>query len=74
MYAGSFRIYMEQRTVIHFFMLNGLKAGAIHTELESVYGTGALAPPTLKKWWGRFYQGRTDLFDEPRVRKPIANT
>jgi hypothetical protein len=44
---------MEQRDVIRFFALAGLKAKAIHTELESVYGPEALALPTVKKWWRR---------------------
>jgi hypothetical protein len=40
---------MEQRAVIRFFTLKGLKAKAIHTELESVYGGESLALLTVKK-------------------------
>jgi hypothetical protein len=36
--------------VNRFFTLKGLKARAIHTELESVYGPEALALPTMKRW------------------------
>jgi hypothetical protein len=37
---------MEQRAVIHFFTLKGLKARAIHTELKSMYSPEALALPS----------------------------
>jgi hypothetical protein len=40
---------MKQRVVIRFFKPKGLKAKAIHAELESVYGGEALALPTVKK-------------------------
>jgi hypothetical protein len=40
---------MEQRVMILFLTLKGLKARAIHTELKSVYVPDALALPTMKK-------------------------
>jgi transposase len=64
---------MEQRAVIPFFTLKGLKARAIHTTFESVYGPEALARPTVKKWRGRSHQGETDLFDSPRSGRPMMN-
>jgi transposase len=63
---------MEQRAVIRFFTLKGLKAKAIHAELESVYGGEALALPTVKKWRKRFQEGRRDLFDDPRSGRPLT--
>jgi hypothetical protein len=39
---------MEQRAVICFFTPKGLKAKAIHAELESVYEGEALALRTVK--------------------------
>jgi hypothetical protein len=51
MHADSFMISMERRLMNRLFMHKELKARAIHTELESVYGPGALALPTVKKWW-----------------------
>jgi hypothetical protein len=42
MYAGSFKIYMEQRAVICFLTLKGLKARVIHADHESIYGPEAL--------------------------------
>jgi hypothetical protein len=59
--------------VIRFFTLKGLKARGIHTELESVYGPEALALLTVKKWRGRFHQGRTDLLDDPMSGMPLTN-
>jgi hypothetical protein len=73
MYADSFRIYMEQSTLIRFFTLKGLKARAIHTGLESVYGAAALARPAVKKWWKTFHQGRTNLFDDSKSERPLTN-
>jgi hypothetical protein len=49
MYAGSFRIYMEQRQMICFFTLKGLKIRAIHIEFESVYDSEALTLSTVNK-------------------------
>jgi hypothetical protein len=57
---------MEQRAVIRFFTLKGLKAKEIRAEPESVYGTEALTLSTLKKWGKRFHKGRTDLIDDRR--------
>jgi hypothetical protein len=64
---------MEQRAVIRFFKLKGLKSRATHTELEPVYDPEALALPTVKKCWRRSQQGRMDLFDDPRSGSPLAN-
>jgi hypothetical protein len=50
MYADSLRIYAEQRAMIRFFRLKGLKARAIHMEFELVYVPGRLALPTVRKW------------------------
>jgi hypothetical protein len=41
---------MEQPAVIRSVTLKGMKAGAINTEIESVYGLEALARPTVKEW------------------------
>jgi hypothetical protein len=64
---------MEQGALVYFFTLNALKARAIHTELEWVYGPESLALPTVKKWLRPFRQGRTNLFDDPRFGKPSTN-
>jgi hypothetical protein len=66
-------MYMEQRVVIRFFTLKELKARAIHTKLESVYGPETLALLTLKKWWRDCHRGRTDLFDDRWFGRPLTN-
>jgi hypothetical protein len=64
---------MEQRGVVRFFTLKGLKTRAIHTEHESVYGREALALLTVKKWRKRLYQERMDLFGDPGSGRPSTN-
>jgi hypothetical protein len=64
---------MEQRSMIRFFTLKVPNARAIHTERNSVYGREASALPTVKKWWGRFHQGKTDLFDDLGPGRPLPN-
>jgi hypothetical protein len=59
--------------MIRFFTFKRLKARAIHTELESMYGPEALALPTVNKWWRCFHSGRTDLFDNPRSGSLLTN-
>jgi energy-converting hydrogenase A subunit M len=57
---------MEQRVVIRFLTLKGLKVKEIQAELESVSGTDACKFCLMKKWRLRFLQGRTTLFDDPK--------
>jgi hypothetical protein len=64
---------MEQRAVIRFLTLEGLRARAIATELGDVYHPDALALPTVKKWRKRFVQGRTSLSDDPRSGRSLTN-
>jgi hypothetical protein len=63
---------MEQRGVIRFFTLKGLKAKEIRTELESVSGPETLALSTVKKWRKRFQEGRTELIYDPRPGRPVT--
>jgi hypothetical protein len=64
---------MEQRAIIRFFTLKGLKARATHTEFELVYDPEALALPTGNKWRTGIHQGRTDLFNDSRSGKCLTN-
>jgi hypothetical protein len=64
---------MEQRAIIRFLTLKGLKAREIRAELESVYGPEALARSTVRKWRKRFQEGRTDLIDDRRPGRPITH-
>jgi hypothetical protein len=63
---------MDQRAVIRFFTLKRPKAREIQTELESVYRPETLALSRVKKWRERFQAGRTDLMNDPRPRRPVA--
>jgi hypothetical protein len=49
MYVCTCRIFLEQRAVIRFLTLNGLRASLIAAELKLVYQTDALALSTVKK-------------------------
>jgi hypothetical protein len=49
MHVCLFKIFMEQRTVIRFFTLRGLRAFAIAAERKSVYETEALTLSIVKK-------------------------
>jgi hypothetical protein len=71
--AESVGIYMEQWALIYLFAFKGLKARTIHIEFESAYGLETLALPTVKKWRRRFHQGGTDLADNPRSKRSLAN-
>jgi hypothetical protein len=54
------------------FYSQGLKDRAIQTEFESVYAPEAAAISTLKKWRERFHEGRTDLIDDLKSRRPVT--
>jgi transposase len=64
---------MEQRAVIRFLTLKGLKSKDILAKLEGVYGEGVLSLAAVKKWNKRFREGRTDLFDDPRSGRPMTH-
>jgi hypothetical protein len=68
----TLRLSMEQRAVIQFFTLKGLKAKPMQTELKSVYGTDACKLSIVKIWQSRFLQRRTSLFDNPRFVQPLT--
>jgi hypothetical protein len=63
---------MEQRAVSWFLTLKGLKSIDIQADLMSVYGGDVLAIATVKESNKRFHEGRTDLFDDPRVGRPLT--
>jgi transposase len=64
---------MEQRAVIRFFTLKGSSPREIHTELKSVSGDEALCLHAVYKWYERFLQGQTELFDNRRSGRPLQN-
>jgi hypothetical protein len=52
---------MDQRAVVRFLTLKGLKAMEIEMELSRVYGDEALRISARKKWRTCFLQGKTQL-------------
>jgi transposase len=52
---------LEQRYVIRFLQVKGLKLNEIATELPNTYGRDASAPPSIKYWLHQIKLGRTDL-------------
>jgi hypothetical protein len=68
-----FGIFMEQRTVIRFLTLKGLRASATAAELMSAYETEALVLSTAKKWRKRSAEGRTSLYNDPRCGRSLTN-
>lgn len=61
---------MEQRYVIHFLYLKGMKREEIHAELIDVYGDDALSLSSVKYWCHEFKVGRKCLEDAPRSGRP----
>jgi hypothetical protein len=59
--------------VIRFLTLIGLIVRAIGTEPGPIYGPEVLVSSTVKKGRKPFHQGRTDLFDDSRLGKPLTN-
>jgi hypothetical protein len=71
MRVGRFRIHMERGAVIRFLALKGLGAFAIVAEFRSA--CEALAISTVKKWYKRFAEGRTSMYEDPRCLRPHTN-
>jgi transposase len=65
---------MEQRIVVRFLTLKGLRAFALAAELNSIDETEALAPSTVEKWRKRFAERRVSLYDNPRCGRPLTIT
>jgi hypothetical protein len=61
---------MEQQGVIRFFTLKGLKARAIHTELESVHVPDAPALPTGISGGNAFTKGKRICLTIPGPEGP----
>jgi hypothetical protein len=60
---------LKQRHLIEFLHVKGLKVHKIATELSSIYGWDACAPPSIKYWLYQIRLGRTDLQTQ-HVGKP----
>jgi hypothetical protein len=54
-------MYREQRHIIKFLHIKGLKLGEIAQELSGTYDPDAHTPPSIKYWLHQIMLGRTDL-------------
>lgn len=65
---------IENRAVIKFLFLKGLKGQEIFEEMTSVLGGSAPSYATVKNWVAAFKRGRMDIKDEHRSGRPKSVT
>jgi transposase len=64
----------EYRTVIEFFVKEGLTLSEIHSKFIKLYGDSSPSFSTNKKWASEFKRGHTSLEDDPREGRPKSAT
>jgi transposase len=64
----------EYRTVIKFFVKEGLTTKEIHSKFIKVYGDSSPSFLTIKKWAVEFKHGRASLEDDPHEGRPKSAT
>ena len=57
---------IQYRTVIKFFVKEGLTPHEIYLKFIQVYGDSSPSFSTIKKWAAEFKRGRTSLKVDPR--------
>ncbi|XP_055916518.1 protein GVQW3-like [Eupeodes corollae] len=65
---------LENRAVIKYFYLKGLKPKEIKEEMDSTLGTSCPSYSTIKQWVSEFKKGRVSTSNEPRSRRPVEVT
>lgn len=65
---------VELRSVIHYCYLRKLDPKDAEVEINSTYGGKMCHIKTIRNWYKRFDEGRTDLSDLPRSGRPVDNT
>jgi len=65
---------IEYRTVIKFFVKEGLTPNEIHSKFIKVYGDSSPSFSTIKKWAAEFKCGCTSLEDGPCEGRPKSAT
>ncbi|CAF1054698.1 unnamed protein product [Rotaria sordida] len=60
------RYYIKIRTIF------GINPKTIHEELAIALGPNAPSYPTVTEWAKRFREGREDVNDDPRSRRPVS--
>jgi hypothetical protein len=64
---------LEQRHIIKFVHIKGLKLGGIAQELSSAYGPDLYTPPSIQYWLHEIKLGRTDLGTQHAGGRPALN-
>jgi len=65
---------IQYRTVIKFFVKEGLTPHEIYLKFIQVYGDSSPSFSTIKKWAAEFKRGRTSLEGDPREGRPKSAT
>ena len=64
----------EIRNVIRYLVVKGKSLSEVFNEIKSVYGEGVMNRTRVFKWCREFKNGRTDVHDEQRSRRPPIST
>jgi hypothetical protein len=64
----------EIRSVIRFLNARNVKPADIHRQICEVYGENAMSNGMVRKWVGKFNEGRDNAYDEPRSVRPVVFT
>ncbi|XP_035209502.1 uncharacterized protein LOC118183982 [Stegodyphus dumicola] len=65
---------LEMRPVIRIFWVKRCNCTEIYGQLHEVYGENAMSRQAIAKWFQMFENGRTDIDDAERERKPSTAT
>jgi hypothetical protein len=60
----------DVRMVIQFLKAKIVRPAKIHRKIVEVYGEGAINERSVRKWCRLFKDGRTNMQDEERSRRP----
>ena len=64
----------ELQSVIRFLQAEGCSAAEIHRRMSKVYGENFMSVDSVREWYRKFKEGRTDVHDEGgHGRKSVAN-
>ncbi|KAK2589284.1 hypothetical protein KPH14_007837 [Odynerus spinipes] len=61
---------VHYRHLMLFFFRKGKNAAQAANKIRAVYGEGAVAERTVRKWFARFKAGNFDLEDQERPGRP----
>ena len=65
---------MDQRICIKFCVKNEIKCNKVCEMLTKAYGESAMSKTRVYEWYKRFQDGREDVEDDERLRRPTTPT